>query len=246
VSHDIVCDQVFPVMHEHHSPLEVHPDLVGTPCQFSQSQSAMPMRVAKGRPNIGDGLRGFFPHPGRQSVSRFPDSLRKENPDHSLPVKAFNLRALREAAISASAESSEIVARASVTPYSSNAGKLLGRNGRPRSFTICAKNIETAAVGVMPISRHTTSASSARWLSIRSLICSVMHQMCLEAESCQEGNFSPDPGGTSFISANCFTDSSSLHVRRCAGGGAVRDHRVRRQRERRSRARGWWRIRCCG
>jgi hypothetical protein len=38
---------------------------------------------------------------------------------------------------------------------------------------------------VMPISRQTTSASSANWLSIRSLICSVMYQMCHEVERCQ-------------------------------------------------------------
>jgi hypothetical protein len=41
-----------------------------------------------------------------------------------------------------------------VTPYSSKTGKSLGRNGNPRNLTICAKNMDTAAVGVMPISRH--------------------------------------------------------------------------------------------
>jgi hypothetical protein len=37
---------------------------------------------------------------------------------------------------------------------------------------------------VMPISRQTTSASSASWLSIWSLICLITHQMCHCVESC--------------------------------------------------------------
>src|SRR5664280_381485 len=138
----------------------------------------MLMRIAKGGASIRNGLGGFFPHVRRQLARRFLDSFREQNADHSLPVKVSSLPALREDAISARAESSAAVAWANVTPYSSNAGKSLGRNGRPRNFTICAKNMDTAAVGVMPISRQTASASSASWLSIRSLICSVMYQTC--------------------------------------------------------------------
>src|SRR5664280_590568 len=145
----------------------------------------MLMRIAKSGANIGNGLGGFFPHVRRQLARRFLNSFREQNADHSLPVKVSSRPALRDDAISARAEYSAAVAWASVTPYSSNAGKSLGRNGRPRSLTICAKNMDTAVVGVMPISRQTTSASSASWLSIRSLICSVMHQMCRDIGGCQ-------------------------------------------------------------
>ncbi|MGD0411959.1 MAG: hypothetical protein ABSC18_09660, partial [Verrucomicrobiota bacterium] len=60
--------------------------------------------------------------------------------------------AWRAARISARAASSASVACARVTPYSSSAGKSLGRKGSPRNLTICAENMDTAAVGVMPIS----------------------------------------------------------------------------------------------
>src|ERR1039457_4506183 len=145
----------------------------------------MLMRVAKSGAHSGNGLGGFFPHGRRQLARRFLDSFREQNPGHTLPAKVSSLPALRDDAISAKAESSAAVAWASVTPYSSNAGKSLGRNGRPRNFTICAKNMDTAAVGVMPISRQTWCASSASWLSIRSLICSVMYQMCHDVGGCQ-------------------------------------------------------------
>src|ERR1035437_7924345 len=145
----------------------------------------MLMRIAKRGGNIGNGFGGFFPHVRRQLARRLLDSFREQDSDHNLPVKVSSLPVLRDDAISAKAESSAAVAFASVTPYSSNAGKSLGRNGRPRNFTICAKNMDTAAVGVMPISRQTTSASSASWLSIRSLICSVMYQTCHDIGDCQ-------------------------------------------------------------
>src|SRR5258708_1039323 len=121
----------------------------------------MSMRIAKGGANLSNGLGSFFSHVGRQLVGRFLDPFGEQDSDHSLPVKGSSLPALRAEAISERGESSAAVACAKVTPYSSKAGKSLGRKGRPRSLTICAKNIETAAVGVMPISRQTSSASSA-------------------------------------------------------------------------------------
>src|SRR5208283_1039359 len=128
-----------------------------TPGQFAKPQSAMLMRVAKSGADISNGLGGFSPNERRQFARRFLDAFRELNPDHRLPVKVSSLPALRDDAISARAESSAAVAWARVTPYSSSAGKSLGRNGRPRNLTICAKNMDTAAVGVMPISRQITS-----------------------------------------------------------------------------------------
>jgi hypothetical protein len=56
VVHYIEGDQGFPVMDEYHPPLSMHPDFVRTLCQLAQSQSAMSMRIAKGRANFRNGL----------------------------------------------------------------------------------------------------------------------------------------------------------------------------------------------
>jgi hypothetical protein len=63
-------------------------------------------------------------------------------------------------------------------PYSSKAGNSEGRKGTPRTLTTCAKNIETAVVGVIPSSSKTCVASFTKrgWMRMRS--CSFMHQMC--------------------------------------------------------------------
>lgn len=121
MGHDIVGDQGIFIVEEHDAPMEMHADFVGTSGQLAESESTITVRGAKSGTHIGNGLRGLLPHFWRQFVRRFLDPPRKENADHSLLVKAVNLPALREAAISAKAKSSAPVARANVTPYSSSA-----------------------------------------------------------------------------------------------------------------------------
>ena len=60
VIHDLVGNQDFSIVNEHHPPLQMHADFVGTPGQFSQSESAMLMRIAKSSADISNGLGGFF------------------------------------------------------------------------------------------------------------------------------------------------------------------------------------------
>ncbi len=173
-------------MNKNHTPLQMHADFVGSPSEFAKPEATMLMRVAKRRSHFGERAGSFFSKVRRQLVRCFPDSFREQDFDHSAPEKGTSPPDLCEEANSASAASSATVAWASVTPYSSKVGKSLGLNGRPRSLTICAKNMETAAVGVIPISRQTSSASAASCRSIRSLICSVMYQLCLMLGLSQE------------------------------------------------------------
>ena len=184
-------------MNEDHPPLQMDSDFIRAPCEFAEPEAAVLMGVTKSNGNFGDCLGSFFAQVRRQFFRRFSNSFRKQDFNHSDPEKGSSLPALRDAAISASAPSSASVAWARVTPYSSKVGKSLGLNGSPRSLTICAKNMETAAVGVIPISRQTSPASAASWPSIRSLICSVMPQMCLTLGMSQE--FRAEPFKEAFV-----------------------------------------------
>ena len=179
VVHDIIGNQGCSIVNENHAPLQMDTDFIRSLGEFSESESAVLMGIAKSGGNFGDRLGSFFTKVWWQFDRGFPDSFRKQNFDHSAPTKDSSLPAWRDAAISLMAACSANVAWVRVTPYSSKVGKSLGLNGSPRSLTICAKNMDTAAVGVIPISRQTSPASAASWPSIRSLICSVMYQHCL-------------------------------------------------------------------
>ncbi len=88
----------------------MHADFIGTPGQLAKTKPPMLMRITKSGANVGNGLGGFFPHVRRQLVRRLFDSFREQNANHNLPVKGASLPALRDKAISASAESSAAVA----------------------------------------------------------------------------------------------------------------------------------------
>src|ERR1035438_6698042 len=98
-----------------------------------------------------------------------PDQARANvHPYHgSFPVNRTTLPAFLSAWISFSARSSAASASAKVAPYSSRAGKVEGRNGSAPSLTSCAKNKDTAWVGLRPKSSHTRSACSTRSRLIR-------------------------------------------------------------------------------
>jgi hypothetical protein len=170
-------------------------NFIGTPGELAKPEAAVLMGLSKSGGNLGNDLRCFFTQIRRQFVRCFSNAFRKQNFDHSAPVKGLSRPTSHEDAISARAASSANAACARETPYSSKAGKSLGRNGNPRSLTICAKNMETAAVGVIPISRQISFASAANSRSIRSLICSVMHQMCLVLAISQESKCIKRRGG---------------------------------------------------
>src|SRR5512135_1920210 len=93
-----------------------------------------------------------------------PDQARANvHPYHgSFPVNRTTLPAFLSAWISLSARSSTASASAKVAPYSSRAGKVDGRKGSAPNLTSCAKNRDTACVGLRPRSAHTRSACLTR------------------------------------------------------------------------------------